>query len=381
MKYIFFLPLLFCLCLTATAQEPVKIDNVLLLDYYQSQRFNEAYTYLTTTYPEPVTDTKALAQLAYTSRMAGKLSEAENYYLRVYAKDSSNIATLFSLGSINVSRGNNLKAVVYYKKILLRDSTNFNVYKQLASLSQNLMDTVTYSNYLQKANILNPQEPDVAFDLGTLYTILKKYDQAALILDKAIEADTSNLMLLKGKAQVSFMQKKYPETIALCLKLVQAGDKQSAIINWLGMSYFNLKQYKSCIDTYQLMPMGLQSEAVFYYVAMSYKGLKDEQNAILYLQKTINDAVSPNVNDYYNEIADSYEKLHQLKNSAAAYQKSLQFKEKPLTYYLLASLYDAQLKNEKSAVKYYKKFLASKPAEKDKIYIDYANTRIAALNH
>ncbi|MDB5010656.1 MAG: tetratricopeptide repeat protein [Mucilaginibacter sp.] len=382
MKYILSLFLLLSgFCITASAQQTTNIDNALLLDYYQNQRFTDAYNYLKATYPEPVTEIKALSNLAYTAQMSGKLADAETYYQRVYDKDSSNVATLFSLGSINVSRGNNLKAINYYKKILLRDSTNFNVYKQLANLSQNVADTANYSKYLQKANAINPQEPDVAYDLDLLYVALKKYDKAASVLDKAIQADTANLLLQKGKAQVTFLLKKYLETISVCMKLIQAGDKQAAIVNWLGISYFNLKQYKQCIAAFQLSAGNMQYEATFYYIGMSYKALKDQVNAITFLQKAITDGISPNINNYYSEIADSYEQLHFPKNALTAYQKSLQFKDNPLIYYLLGNLYDSELKNRKNALRYYKKFLAAKPNEKQQTYVEYSKSRIAALNH
>jgi hypothetical protein len=62
-----------------------KVDDALLLDYYQNQRFAEAADYLKTVYTEPITDLKALSQLAYTANMAGRLPEAESLlptYLR-----------------------------------------------------------------------------------------------------------------------------------------------------------------------------------------------------------------------------------------------------------------------------------------------------------
>src|SRR5260221_7737110 len=110
----------------AFAQETSKINDALLLEYYQNQRFEDAANYLKTNYPEPVTDIKILSSLAYASAMAGKLPEAEDYYQRIYATDTTNTSILFNLGSINVRRGNSMKAITYYKKILLRDSANFN---------------------------------------------------------------------------------------------------------------------------------------------------------------------------------------------------------------------------------------------------------------
>src|ERR1700761_4549932 len=109
-----------CLVTITFAQQITKADNDLLLEYYQNQRFADAADYLKKTYPEPVTDTKILSSLAYTSQMAGGLPDAEGYYQRLYTQDSTNTAILFNLGGINIRRGNNAKALIYYKKILAK---------------------------------------------------------------------------------------------------------------------------------------------------------------------------------------------------------------------------------------------------------------------
>jgi len=370
--------LLFCFIFKVSAQQ---IDNALLLDYYQTQRFADAAKYLKSIYPEPVTDTKALTNLAYTSRMAGNLADAESYYQRIYDKDSSNVAILFNLGNINLSRGNKIRSLLYYKKIPRLDSTNFAVYKQLAGLAESQYDTVSYGKYLIKANTINPQEPDVAFDLFRYHIVFKKYKEAEAVLDIAIQADTANLVLLKGKAQINYLQKKNAETIASCTKLLQTGEKDASVTNWLAISYYRLRQYKLAINTFLTMSADKQNEGTFFYIGTSYEGLLDYPNAILYFNKALKDGISSNVPDYYNDIGDSYSYMHLPKKAIAAYQKSLQFEERPLTYYSLANVYDVDLKDGKAALKYYKKYMAGKHDEQEeKKYIDYATLRIPQLN-
>src|ERR1700744_3602154 len=131
MKWIWTLSLILTLPAKLFAQQ---VDNTLLLDYIQNQKYADAAQYLKSVYPEPITDDKALANLAYTSRMAGRLTEAENYYLRLYQKDSTKTAVLFNLGNINAGRQNTPRALLYFKKILALDSNNFSVYKELAEL-------------------------------------------------------------------------------------------------------------------------------------------------------------------------------------------------------------------------------------------------------
>ncbi len=383
MKKYLALSLLAFIAVTTFAQQQ-KANDELLLDYYQNQRFTEALDYLKNTYPEPVTDLKILSSLAYTSQMAGKLADADAYYQRIYEKDSTSIALLFSLGNINVRRGNHAKALIYYKKILLRDSTNFNVYKQLATLWQNMGNFPSTITYLQKANVLNPVDPDVASDLAAIYINLKVYLRAAdTVVIKALAADTANLLLLRDKAIISYRLEKFPQTISICAKLLQQGQGASDVINMLGVSNFMIKNYQDCITAFQIMENNkTATETSYYHMAMSYKALEDQEKAILYFNKAIKEAISSNVDSYYSEMGDSYEKIHRLKNAVNAYQKSLLYNTQPvITYYVLANLYDSELKNKAGAVKYYKKYIKTGPPEKQKNYITYAKKRLKELAH
>jgi len=364
----------------AFAQQSNKADDALLLEYYQNQRFAEAADYLKKTYPEPVTDVKILSGLAYTSEMAARLPDAEDYYQRIYATDTTNMTVLFNLGSINARRGNNIKAISYYKKILLKDSTNFNVLKQMATLSRasgNVLDAI---NYLIKANKLNPTEPDVAYDLSSFFINLKLYKKADTVVTAALKADTANMLLLLGKAQIDYRLEKFPETVAVCNQLVQTGNQTDEVINMLGNSWCNLKKYNECIATLkQLEQSNTASETSYYYMAMSYKALHNHAIAVIYFDKAVKAAVSENVNSYYGEMADSYDRLHQLKKAVNAYQKSLLYGVMPLTYYALANLYDTELKNKAFALRYYKKYINSNPPKGQQLYMAYAKRRVSEL--
>lgn len=377
---LFFLLISFCPLLFAQSNN--KADDSLLLEYYQTQRFSEAADYLKKTYPEPISDIRVLSGLAYASQMAGRLPDAEGYYQRIYLSDTTNMAALFNLGSINVRRGNDAKAMEYYKKILLKDSTNFNVLKQMGTLSQNAGDITNATNYLHKANKINPTEPDVAYDLATFYINLKLFNNADTVADIALQADTGNLLLLFAKAQAVYSLEKYPETIEFCNKLIKSGDQINLVVNMLGTAYFHLNQYVNSINTFKILEQNqTASETSYYYMAMSYKALKDQKMAIFYFEKAIKAAISANASSYYSEIGDSYEKMHQSKMAVKAYQKSLLYGELPLTFYALATMYDIELKNRAMALQNYRKYIKSNPPANQHSYITYAKTRIVMLAH
>jgi len=356
-----------------------RANDALLLDLYQNQKYLEAAKYLKSIYPEPVTDTKILSRLAYTYQMAGKLPDAEVYYQRILDKDSVNIPVLLNLANINLKRENNAQAINYFQKVIALDSTNFMVYKQLGKLYMEQYNIPAQMRYLQKANTLNPQDDEVAADLSNTLISLKLYKPAQKILATALAADSLNMMLLRSMMKLTFGLKKYAAVIKTGEQIIALGDTSYAVVSKVGEAYFMLKNYPCCIETFALMPDMFQSESSYYFTAESYKALKNNPMAVNFFVKTLHESISQNTPLYYSEMADTYNEMHQVKTAISNYQKSLFFKDEGMVYYTLANLYDTSLKDKKNALKYYKKYLDSKPAAKDQQYIDYVQSRITEL--
>jgi tetratricopeptide (TPR) repeat protein len=290
------------------------------------------------------------------------------------------------MANINLKRGNHPKAEVYYKRILLTDTTNFVVYKQLAYLSVDKFDTVSAVGYLKKANTINPYDTETAGELSDFYTQKKEFDDAFKVLNKAAENDPDDITLLLSMARLTYTEKKWLQTVTVCNKLLQisttSGEAPNGeVLNKLGIAYFNLKNYACGAETFASMPGMQQNEYTYYYAALCYKGLKDDAQAISFLNKAIVQGISQNIATYYGEIADSDERLLKHKKAILAYTKGLQFSEDATIYYLLANVYDIDLKDKSNAVKYYTKFLALNKDVKKQSYIDYAKSRVEALKN
>lgn len=362
------------------AQETRKTDDALLLEYYQSSRFAEAFAYLKTVYPEPVTNSKELLRLAYTASMSNKLPEAEAFYQRVYDRDTTDKTSLYNMAIINQRRGNTPRAEAFYKKYNLLDSTNFAVLKQLANIRASKNDTLRAIYYFEKANKIDSTEFDVASDLSDRYVQLKKYPEAEKVLQIALAADPENLILLRSLLILTSEQKKWPLAIKTGERLLQAGENSGFVVTKLGKAYYYAKNYRCGIETLLGLAEAFQTETTAYYTALCYKQSKDPKNAIVYFEKAVKLSISSATNAYYSEMGDSYETRGQNDRALAAYQKALLYDEYPLTYYYLANLYDQKLKDPKNALKYFKKYVALKPdPDENKEYISYSKSRIERL--
>ncbi len=363
------------------AQDALIYDKEKLLEYYQSQRYDDAAQYLQGVYPEDTKDLKALSQIAYCFMMAGKLPDAEKAYLKIIEQQPNSLPVLFSLANINLKRGNNLKARSYYESIVKLDSLNFNVYKQLAGLYIKDTDSQKVA-YLFKANKINPIEPDVALDLALSYRKLENYEPAYKVLIKAIEADTNHLILQEAKLPIAIKLKKYKEVIATGEKLLVGGTDEN-VVKDVGMAYFYLKDYEKAISYFKMLEaMGAQKESSLYYTSLSYRSLSNYKLAAEYAKKTIEEGISLNTTSYYLLLGGIYEVNKQFISAATAYKRGLTFSENGNIYYRLGILSEFSLKQPKSALNYYKLYLKSKPSiTADKEQIEYTKERIAALSN
>lgn len=360
-----------------TKAQTVILDNEKLLEYYQTQRYADAAQYLQTIYPENTQDVKALSQIAYCYLMSGKLPDAEKNYLKINNLQPNTLSVLFNLANINSRRGNKPAAQLYLLNIVKLDSTNFKVYKQLADLTDSIKLKV---GYLNKANKLNPTDPDIAFDLASEYKNLKNYEPAYQILNVAIAADSGNFILQRAQLPIANELKKYNEVVAIGEKLLQ-NDNDGNVLKDVGKAYFALKNYKKCIELYKLLEdQDLQNETILYYMSISYRELKNYEMAATYAKKTIEEGISPNIPLYYSLLGGIYEERNQHTNATTAYKKGLTFGQYKTILYRLALLYDFKFNQPKNALTYYNQYLKSKPDANEKAQIEYSKTRVAQIN-
>jgi tetratricopeptide (TPR) repeat protein len=380
MKKLLTLLVLFGLSLAGYAQNATAVDKEKLFDFYQTQRYADAAQYLKGIYGEEVNDFKTLSQIGYCFLMAGNNVEAEKFYSKAYILQPQNLPILFSLGSINTKRGNTEKAKLYYSEIVKIDSNNFNVYKLLANLYPMPTDSMKFI-YLLKANQINPLEGDVAADLAEVHAAYQQYEKAYDVLNIAIKGDGDNLVLQRAKLPIANQLKKYSEVIASGEKLLKDGA-DAGVIKDVAKAYYYTKKYQKSIALFKLLEsVAMENEATLYYTSLSYRALKNYQQAAVYTKKTIDEAISPNTSSYYSLLGLVYEESNQLALASAAYKKGLQFKATATLYYRLAVFYDTRLKQEKNALKYYNLYLKSKPSlTDDKEEIKFSKDRIAQLN-
>ncbi len=370
-------------CLVGYAQNRVP-DNDRLLEYYQSQRYREAAMYLEEFYPDTVTDRSVLNRLAYCYRMAGDNPRAEHYYLKLYALDSLDIPTLMNLAFVNAQRSRIRLSADYYQKVISVDSTHVQAYTALSSIMKRLGDSPAAFLYLERANQLLPSDGDIAFDFAQMCLALRTdsaYHKADTVLMVALQSDSTNGLLVLGKAQVAEKLKRYLEVVERCEQLVEWGEETLQVLTLLARGYFQIDDFIGSRETYEKVIErydGL-AELDYYYLAMAYKALKRYKEGLECMDKVLELAISPNAAFYYGRKADLHDLANQPSAAVSSYLRSFQFDVVPIHYYSLAIVYDKKLQDPKNALRYYRLYLKQEPRGDERVFVEYVQKRVKEL--
>ena len=371
--------LYFTILICFSSSVKAQVDNNKLLELIESQRFNELASYLESVHPNGTDDPKILTRLGYAYYMSGNLPKAETNYLQLLRKDSTNFSTLNSLANVANKRGNYKQVINYYKRILAIDSTNFYTTKQTAFAFAQVDDVDQEFKYLKKANTLNPLDADVAYDYGLRLITQSKSLKADSVFKTALKADSSNIILLKGILTINYATNNYKEVVRIGEKLIGLGDESSDTKNKMGISFYYVKEYQKCIDILKQLKVG--TETSYYFSALSYRKLKQIDKSNDFMNEAITLSVSENIPIYYQELGVNRESLKQFKISLFNYKKALEFDGNNANNYSIARIYDAELKQPKTALSYYKTYLrkANKLDKDDLPYIQYSEARVKEI--
>lgn len=362
------------------AQEKLP-DNNKLLEFYQSQQYGEAATYLRSFYTDTIADPAILNRLGYCYRMAGDYEQAEPYYQQLYALDTLNVSTMMNLAGLHVKRGRYASAAGYYQRIIAVDSNHVAAYRALSDLVKRNGDLTAAFGYLLRANSLQPTNSDIAYDFARLCMDLERYGKADTVLQLALDNDPQHGLLLLGKIEVAEKLKHYEEVVTLGEQLSGLGDESRQVLSLLARGYFHTKRYADCEASYsRLLAVYKQmGEIDHYYLAMAYKAMKRYEDGLANMEKVMELAISPNTAFYYGRKADLHDLANQPSAAAKSYLRSFQFDVIPLHYYSLAVVYDRKLSDARNALRYFRQYVKQQPPGEEQIYVDYARRRIEEL--
>jgi tetratricopeptide (TPR) repeat protein len=206
----------------------------------------------------------------------------------------------------------------------------------------------------------------------------EQYEVADSVLTEALKVNRSpQLRLLLAKAQLG--EEKYKDVIETTHQLMVKGDTIPAYARLLGISYFQLDQFDKVLPCMKfLQKSGLKAEWMYYYIGVSFQQLHQSDSAIIYINKAIEEGISENISNYYTQLASAYEELKDFKSAIKYYKAAYESSKSDILLYHLARNYDVYYKDKSQAISYYKRYLNSD--DTIKIAREYTRYRLDELS-
>jgi len=357
------------------AQTPVDKNRV--MEYLQDQQYEEAISYLL-----PVIDSKDVRQvalLAYTYYQAGKTADAVSQYNKVLTLDSNHLMAHQYLATINTQQDQPMKAMEHYKKVVALRPNSAAAWKQLSFAAFLAHEEDAGFAWLQKAYDMNQADARVVSRLAEEWLERKRFGAADTLLNTFLATDSSSALVLMTATRTSYLLKDYQRTLILGGKLQTLNVSSANTFIYVAAAAFNLKKYPDCIAVNEyLSARNASSENIMYYAAMAYTQLKKYEESNALLQTCIDMAKSASLDNYYTGMAVNYEALGHYKPAIAYLDTAYFLFHQPLKQYSIGRIYDAHMKNEVLATRYYKRYIdlyKGETTEEKEIY-EYLKSRM-----
>lgn len=355
------------------AQAPTKEVETLIQNY----QFANALKILQNNYD--TLNEKMQQQAGYCHFKLGNFKLAITCYEGALKIDSTDRTTLNQLAQLYSRNNDYAKTLGTYFTLISQDSLNAFYYKQFAFYAAEIGELELAHNYYQKALKINPTDMEARLDYGGILLEVEKFNSLDSIINGGLAFESENKSLLLLKAKSNYQQKKYKETIKTIDKLLVFGDTTLAYARLLGISYFQLKDYKNvipCMDFIVRTDLKPQ-DWVYYYLGMCYQHLNELPKSIEYLNTAIEKGISENISVYYTQLGTSYEAHNEPKNAIRAYKAAYESSKSGILLYHLARNYDQFYKDKSQAVSYYRRYLNSD--DTIKVTREYSQKRLDSL--
>jgi tetratricopeptide (TPR) repeat protein len=126
------------------------------------------------------------------------------YCRRILAIDPRNTKQLVMLGLIHQNLADNDSAFQYFSTALEQDSASYPAATGLANYYYQKADLSRAVEVLQRAEKLNPENPDIPFKIGYIFSVMARGDEAIEAFRRTLRFDSDHLQARHFMAEVFF---------------------------------------------------------------------------------------------------------------------------------------------------------------------------------
>ncbi len=261
---------------------------------------------------------------------------------------------LLLLGSALVGLHQNKEALIFLLRAEQINSKNTSLLNSIATAYNELNDTISEVNYLQKSIALNPKNEKTYYKLGKACANIKAWSDAIQNFSIAIELKNDYITAYRNLARCLIQINAYDETIKLCDLFMEQLGLDYGMITYRCQALFNKGLKTNAIrELHQYIQRKPDWHQLYTVLAEFYSLTNQYDSANEFLVKSIQ--LNPKEFRNYNNLGNLQMKMGKPELAAKSYLKSIEMNESfSIAHQNLGGLYNTT-KDYETALIYLRK--------------------------
>lgn len=307
------------------------------------------------------TNVQHLYRAGTAAQRLGDFKKAKDYLHKLEKIDTTNHTYARPLASIYEIEGNVPKAILYYTNLSKENPDNSLFYRKLGQQYLKGGETGDAFTNFNKSHKLNPNDFFTVQGLADIFSINKQYQDANVLLRKAIAYDESNLNLQLLYTTNKYKQAQFDTTATVLYGLRGKLDFSNYYNKMLGYSLMQIDSTEKAIFYLRksLVNEG-NPEIAHYYLSKAYEDMEEMDYATHHLEKAIDAGISKNLKSYHSNLARLQESSGNKKDAIRNYEAAYRYSSDPIYLFYLGRLTDEYYKDKSVAIRYYDRYAQSK---------------------
>jgi len=349
--------------LISKEKKSVDMDFLKAKCYKNIAQYKSAIVLLEEIVRQNPTNISAVNELAESYQLSGNYSKSKFFYfMALQSAPNNRFAQLNYMNSMFKLR--EWKSTIKFALPILKKDSLPVLYPILGDCYLQVLKPDSSIYFYRKALKNNSEDYNTLSKLSNIYLLSSDYDALLKCTTNYMQTDSSNQVINQYNGIGHCMKKNHPQAIYRLNKLYQQGDSSFITHFYLGISYFaNNDNPDAYFHLKQALKKDSSNVTVYYYLGKASILSGHQPEGIAYLHKGIN-KITPKDSVLYNynyaiakgyEFGNNTERLKYLKlcSKLKPEQKSL--------LYIIAGVYDNELKKPEEALNYYNLFMATRP--------------------
>jgi tetratricopeptide (TPR) repeat protein len=294
-------------------------------------------------------------------RQTGQTSLAIERLAKLWEADSLNIDVALALGETYYGRSQFRKAYPYFRTATLLDSTN-GYYQKLAGRCAAKIDAIQINalGHYTKALELEPNDRNAAYQLARTFLAFDGVKDARAITQLFVKNDSTDRGMLILDTRLAYLDDS-PESVIINYEyLLKQGDTISSLMRLYGSALYKVERYdEATMWLNNVLKVTPNEHAYFFLGMIKFKQMKFD-TAATYLLKAIKETESPNLGEYYTNLALSLDNNGDYLEAIEVYNEAYLRTENPNLLFRMA-IVNEELRRVQTARKQYQKFLDLTP--------------------